>query len=221
MENEINNRDFSKIPKVVIKRLFKYHSALEKLIIDGISNVSSSELSDDVNVKASQLRKDLAYCGEFGTRGKGYEVSYLHDKLSEILGLQMEWNYILAGLGRLGRALVNYKGLVSRGFKIKAIFDISAEKIGQPYHDIMVYHIDEMQSVIQDMDIRIGLITVPADAAQSVCDKMVEAKISAILNFAPVLLKTKDKVFIERVDISREMVTLSHYLSHHECQEKN
>ena len=216
MENELNNRDFTKIPRVVIKRLFKYHSALENLIIDGIGNVSSSELSDDVHVKASQLRKDLAYCGEFGTRGKGYEVTYLHEKLSEILGLQMEWNYILVGLGRLGRALVNYKGIVRRGFTIRAIFDRNPDKIGKQYHDIMVHHIDEMQTVVNDLDIKIGLITVPADSAQMVCDKMIESNISAILNFAPLLLKPMDNIFIERVDISREMVTLSHYLSHHE-----
>lgn len=216
MENDVNNRDYAKIPRVVVKRLFKYHSALENLIIDGVSNVSSNQLSEDVHVKASQLRKDLAYCGEFGTRGKGYEVSYLHDKLSEILGLQIEWNYILAGLGLLGRALVNYGGFFRRGFKIKAIFDTNSEKIGKPYHDIMVHHIDELLPVVKDLDIKIGLITVPTDSAQSVCDKMIEAEISAILNFAPVLLKPTDNIFIERVDISREMVTLSHYLSHHE-----
>lgn len=102
-ENDI--RDFSQVPRVVIKRLFKYHSALEKLIDEEVINISSKHLSEDVRVKASQLRKDLAYCGEFGIRGRGYDVEYLHEKLSEILGLQTKWNYILAGF-EIGRAHV-------------------------------------------------------------------------------------------------------------------
>jgi redox-sensing transcriptional repressor len=210
-----DDRDFSLIPRVVVKRLFKYYSALDHLIKRGVKNVSSQHMSEDVNVKASQLRKDLAYCGEFGTRGKGYDVIYLHDKIGEILGLKNEWEYVMAGLGRLGKALVSYEGIMRRGFKIKAIFDIDPAKIGKRVNNINVYHIDQMPEVVGELNVKIGMITVPADAAQYVCDKMVESGIEAMLNFAPVSLKPKKPVFIERVDISRELVTLSHYLSFH------
>jgi redox-sensing transcriptional repressor len=215
MVKKNDNRDFSQIPRVVIKRLFKYHSALENLLSKGTVNVSSKNLSEDVHVKASQLRKDLAYCGEFGTRGKGYDVTYLNGKLAEILGLQTEWNYILAGFGHVGTALVSYEGILRKGFKVKGIFDIDEKKIGQVFRGIEICDISKMPEIVREHNVQIGVITVPSDSGQSVCDKMIEAGITAILNFAPVFLKPKKSIFIERVDISRELVTLSHYLSHH------
>ena len=215
-----NVKDYSQIPRVVIKRLFKYHSALELLIKSGVMNISSQHMSEDVHVKASQLRKDLAYCGEFGTRGKGYDVAFLHEKIGEILGLKTEWQYVMAGFGRLGKALASYEGIMRRGFKIKAIFDIDSSKIGKRVNNVLVYHIEDLPEVVSELDVKIGMITVPADAAQFVCDKMVESGIDAILNFAPVMLNPKKHVFIEKVDISRELVTLSHYLTFHQHKMK-
>lgn len=214
MVKENGNRDFSQIPRVVIKRLFKYHSALEHLMSKGIVNVSSRNLSEDVHVKASQLRKDLAYCGEFGTRGKGYNVIYLDNKLTEILGLQTEWNYILVGFGHVGHALVSYEGILRRGYKVKGIFDIDEKKIGQVFRGIEISDLSKMPEVVKEHNVQIGIITVPSESGQFICDKMVDAGITAILNFAPVLLKPKKSIFIERVDISRELVVLSHYLTY-------
>jgi redox-sensing transcriptional repressor len=214
--NEGNEeRDFTKIPRVVIKRLFRYHSVLERLQESGVRNVSSLHLSEEIHVKASQLRKDLAYCGEFGTRGKGYEVEYLHAKLSKILGLETEWPFVLAGLGRVGYALANYPGIMRRGFKLKGIFDIDKSKIGTTVNGVKIMHPDDMAKIVKQHGVKIGLIIVPAEAAQEVCDMMVNAGIKAILNFAPTTLKTKKPIFIERVDISRELVTLSYYLTYH------
>lgn len=215
MVKENDNRDFSQIPRVVIKRLFKYHSALENLLSKGTVNVSSKNLSEDVYVKASQLRKDLAYCGEFGTRGKGYDVTYLNDKLAEILGLQTEWNYILVGFGHVGNALVSYEGILRRGFTVKGIFDVDEKKIGQVFRGIEISDLSRMPEIVKEHNVQIGVITVPSESGQSVCDRMIDAGITAILNFAPVLLKPKKPIFIERVDISRELVVLSHYLSYH------
>lgn len=210
-----DERDYTKIPRVVIKRLFRYHSALEKLILEDVQCISSQYLSDEVNVKASQLRKDLAYCGEFGTRGKGYDVIYLHNKLSDILGLKTEWPYIIVGFGRIGHAMANYPGILRRGFILKGVFDIDESKIGTKARGIKVMHLDSMSEVVEKHDVKIGLITVTAESAQEVCDLMVDAGIKAILNFAPSLLKPKKPVFIEKVDISRELVSLSHYLTYH------
>jgi len=187
MVKKNDNRDFSQIPRVVIKRLFKYHSALENLLSKGTVKVSSKSLSADVHVKASQLRKDLAYCGEFGTRGKGYDVKYLNGKLAEILGLHTEWNYILAGFGHVGHAFVCYEGIFRKGFNVKGIFDIDEKKIGQVFRGIEICDISKMPEIVREHNVQIGVITVPFDSGQSVCDKMIEAGITAILNFAPVL----------------------------------
>jgi redox-sensing transcriptional repressor len=216
-KNLYNNsdKDCTRIPKVVVKRLAKYYSALEKYISIGEENISSQNLADEVHVKASQLRKDLAYFGEFGTRGKGYDIAYLHDKIGEILGLESEWPIILAGMGHLGYALAAYKGLGIRGFRITGIFESDIKKIGKTVHGAKVYHIDELPRVVRENSVRIGVITVPAEAAQEVCDLMIESGIEAILNFAPVNLKSNKPVFIERVDISGELSTLSHLLTYH------
>jgi len=208
-------RDYSHIPKVVIKRLSKYHSVLEKLDTEGIKNVSSQNLSHEVHVKASQLRKDLAYFGEFGTRGKGYDVSYLHGVIGDILGLKKEWAVVLAGLGHLGYALVSYRGLEKKGFKIAGIFESDPKKIGRNVHGMRIYSIDDIGRVVKDSDVKIGIITVPVDAAQKVCDAMVDAGIKAILNFAPVILHPRKPIFVEIVDISGELSILSHYLTFH------
>ena len=208
------DKDYSRIPKVVIKRLAKYYSALDKLASAKIDSVSSQHLAEEVNVKASQLRKDLAYFGEFGTRGKGYNVTYLHDKIREMLGLENEWPIVLAGMGHLGYALAAYKGIRTMRFRIVGIFESDIKKIGKTVHGAKVYHIDELPRVARENSVKIGIITVPAEAAQDVCSLMVEAGIKAILNFAPVNLKTKKPVFIERVDISGELSTLSHLLTY-------
>lgn len=207
--------DYSRIPKVVIKRLAKYHSVLEKLENEGIKNISSQHLAEEVNLKASQLRKDLAYFGEFGIRGKGYDVSYLHAVIGDILGLKKDWLVVLAGLGHLGYAIVSYRGLEKKGFKIVGIFENDPKKIGRTLRGIRIYPINELVRVVKENQVKIGIITVPAGAAQEVCDAMVEGGIKAILNFAPVTLNPKKPVFIESVDISGELSILSHYLTFH------
>jgi len=212
---ENTEKECPRIPKVVIKRLAKYYSALEKYMTGKMDSISSQNLADEVHVKASQLRKDLAYFGEFGTRGKGYDIAYLHDKIGEILGLASEWSIVLAGMGHLGYALAAYKGLGNRGFKIAGIFESDIKKIGKTVHGAKVYHIDELPRVVRENSVKIGVITVPAEAAQEVCDLMIESGIKAILNFAPVNLKSNKPVFIERVDISGELSTLSHMLTYH------
>jgi len=205
------------IPSITINRLSMYYRYLEKMIETDSKResiiISSSKIAEMTGINSAQIRKDLAYFGEFGRRGIGYPLIELSRELKKILGLDKRWSVIIAGAGNLGKALVKYKGFKKRGFIIKGIFDNNPSKIGKRLGHIFIYHINEMEKFIKTENINIGVLVVPADSAQEVADKMVRGGIKAILNFAPVHIVLSPEIKIHNVDLSIEFEGLTYYLS--------
>ena len=205
------------IPSITINRLSIYHRCLEKILETGkrkeLEIISSFEIAEMTGMNSAQIRKDLAYFGEFGKRGLGYPVIDLIRELKKILGLDKKWSVIIAGAGNLGEALLKYKGFPKRGFIIKGIFDNNPSKIGKKLGHIFIYDIKEVEKFIQAENINIGIIVVPADSAQEVADKMVTGGIKAILNFAPIHIILPPKIKIHNVDLAIEFEGLTYYLN--------
>ncbi len=205
------------IPSITINRLSIYHRCLEKLV-ENIDKgkpeyISSSEITEITGINSAQIRKDLAYFGEFGKRGIGYPLIDLIRELKKILGLDRKWSVIIVGAGNLGKALVKYKGFQKKGFIIKGIFDNNPLKIGKKLDHIFIYDTKEIEKYIQAENINIGILVVPADSAQEVADKMVAGGIKAILNFAPIHIVLPPEIKIHNVDLSIEFEGLTYYLS--------
>lgn len=205
------------IPSITINRLSIYHRCLEKISETEkekeLKVISSFKIAEMTGINSAQIRKDLAYFGEFGKRGIGYPVIDLGKELKKILGLDKKWPVIIAGAGNLGKALVKYKGFQKRGFIIKGIFDNNPSKIGKRLGHIFIYNIIEIKKFIQTENISIGIIVVQADSAQEVANKMVAGGIKAILNFAPVHIVLPSEIKIHNVDLSIEFEGLTYYLS--------
>ncbi len=205
------------IPSITINRLSIYHRCLEKISETEkekeLKVISSFKIAEMTGINSAQIRKDLAYFGEFGKRGIGYPVIDLGKELKKILGLDKKWPVIIAGAGNLGKALVKYKGFRKRGFIIKGIFDNNPSKIGKRLGHIFIYNIKEIKKFIQTENISIGIIVVQADSAQEVANKMVAGGIKAILNFAPVHIVLPSEIKIHNVDLSIEFEGLTYYLS--------
>ncbi len=202
-----------KVPQVTVKRLSRYLRVLEHFSEQGYETISSEELANELHVKPSQLRKDLAYFGEFGTRGMGYSVSKLAEVLRKILGLHRQWAIAIIGVGNLGTALLRYKGLNEKGFRVAALFDDDPEKVGSARSGIHIYHVDNLANVVKEKNIQIVILTVPAPAARAAAEAVIKAGIKSILNFAPVSIKTGPEITCLQVDIASELKILSHYLA--------
>jgi redox-sensing transcriptional repressor len=205
------------IPHITINRLSIYYRCLEKIIEAENKKdryiISSSKIAEMTGINSAQIRKDLAYFGQFGKRGLGYNIKNLHIELRKILGLDKRWSVIIAGAGNLGRALVNYRGFKKRGFIIKGIFDNNPLNIGKKLDYVYIYDIEEMEKFITKKNIMIGVLTVPANSAQEVANKMVKSGIRAILNFAPTHLILPPEIKLYNVDLSIEFEGLTYYLS--------
>ncbi len=205
------------IPSITINRLSVYHRCLEKIAETekekDLKIISSFKIAEMTGINSAQIRKDLAYFGEFGKRGVGYPLIDLSRELKKILGLDKKWSVIIAGAGNLGKALARYKGFQKKGFIIKGIFDNNPSKIGKRFGQIFIYDIKEMEKFIQTENINIGVLVVPADSAQEVADKMVAGGIKAILNFAPIHIILLPEIKIHNVDLSIEFEGLTYYLS--------
>ncbi len=198
---------------MTIRRLSVYTRCLLRLEEDGVKTVSSQELAERFNLNSAQVRKDLAYFGEFGVRGIGYYVSGLKAELQRILGLDREWPVALVGFGNLGSALVRYKGFSRQGFRIVAIFDDDPAKAGREVNGIPVFTTPDLPREVRARGVQIGIIAVPPEAAQSVADHLVEAGIKAVLNFAPARIRVPRDVRLQDVDLSIELETLSFHLA--------
>ncbi|NLO98331.1 MAG: redox-sensing transcriptional repressor Rex [Peptococcaceae bacterium] len=198
-----------KIPEATIMRLSVYSRYLSEMDRKGIITISSGDIAEGVGVSPAQVRKDLAYFGEFGIRGVGYNVKDLNRTILKILGLSEGWNIALVGIGNLGLALSTYRGFKDRGFTITCIFDNNPEKVGMIVNGIEVMHIDRIEEIIPQRKTQIGAITVPASAAQDVADKLVRAGIKAILNFAPVVLNVPPEIELRNVDLSVNLEVLT------------
>ena len=197
------------IPEATVNRLPVYLRALYALADRGIATVSSEELAAAAGVNSAKLRKDLSHLGSYGTRGVGYDVEYLVYQVSRELGLTQDWPVIIVGAGNLGHALANYGGFASRGFRVAAVFDSDPLVVGTEFAAQTVRHSDEIESVIARHGVSIGVIATPAAAAQGVCERLVAAGITSILNFAPVVLNVPSGVDVRKVDLSIELQILA------------
>jgi redox-sensing transcriptional repressor len=197
------------IPEATVARLPLYLRALTALSERSVPTVSSEELAAAAGVNSAKLRKDFSYLGSYGTRGVGYDVEYLVYQISRELGLTQDWPVVIVGIGNLGAALANYGGFASRGFRVAALIDADPTMAGKPVAGIPVQHTDQLETIIQENGVSIGVIATPAGAAQQVCDRLVAAGISSILNFAPTVLSVPDGVDVRKVDLSIELQILA------------
>jgi len=200
------------IPDVVIRRLPIYARALEFLLAEGAVHVSSEELGDRIDVSAAQIRRDLAYFGDFGKQGKGYNVQFLLDQIKGILQLHRVWNIALVGVGDLGRAIARYDGFRRSGFVITALFDHNRRKHGERLGDLTVQGMEALPDVLAQQAIEIALLAVPAWAAQEVTDHLVRNGIRAILNYAPTVVKVPKHVAIRHIDPVVALQSMTYYL---------
>jgi redox-sensing transcriptional repressor len=203
-----------KIPEMTIRRLSVYTRCLLQLEEDGIKTISSQELAERFNLNSAQVRKDLAYFGEFGVRGVGYYVKDLRRHLRQILGLDRRRRVAIMGAGNLGLALADYPGFRQEGFEIAAMFDASPDKIGQHSREgVPIFDIRDLKRVTRRDRLDIAMLAVPAAAAQPVVDQVVNAGIKAILNFSPGTLKVPADVKLKSVDLTVSLESLSFYLA--------
>jgi redox-sensing transcriptional repressor len=202
-----------RIPEMTVRRLSVYTRCLAALEEDGVKTVSSQELAERFDLNSAQVRKDLAYFGEFGVRGIGYYVSGLKAELQRILGLDREWPVALVGFGNLGSALFHYKGFARQGFRISAIFDDDPAKWGKVVDGVTIQPLRDLPGEAKARNLQIAIVAVPAESAQAVAEKLAAAGIRAILNFAPGRIRIGKDSRLKNVDLSIELETLSFYLA--------
>jgi redox-sensing transcriptional repressor len=194
-----------------VARLPVYLRVLGELAAQQIQTVSSERLAEAAGVNPPKVRKDLSYLGSYGTRGVGYDVEYLVYQISRELGLTQDWPVAIVGMGNLGAALAGYKGFPKRGFRIDALFDKDAGRVGQVVEGIAVEHVDDLESSLKEKGISIAIIATPAQAAQETAERLVAAGVRSILNFAPTVLTVPDKIHLRQVDLSVELQILAFY----------
>ncbi len=196
------------VPKAVVNRLSLYLRELQQLLSGGHATTSSSRLGQQLGFTDAQVRKDLAYFGQFGQPGVGYRCEELIAAIRAILGTDRQWRVAMVGVGNLGRALLGYRGFISQGFRVVAAFDVDATKTERVVEGVQVYPLEEVGRVVAAESIELGLVAVPASAAQSAADRLVDAGVSGILNFAPVTLNLPPEVSIVGVDLATELEQL-------------
>jgi redox-sensing transcriptional repressor len=197
------------VPKAVVSRLSLYLRELQHLVRDGQATTSSSHLGQRLGLSDAQVRKDLAYFGQFGYPGVGYRCEELIAAIRRILGTDRGWSVAMVGVGNLGRALLGYKGFSQQGFHIIAAFDVDPARVGSRIEGVPIFHLDRLAEVIRQHRIRIGLIAVPAASAQIVADALVSAGVEGILNFAPVTITVPPGVNLVGVDLAIELEQLT------------
>jgi redox-sensing transcriptional repressor len=200
------------VPDIVVARLPLYLQTLKRLEIEGDYNTSSKDLGAKLGISAAQIRKDLSHFGEFGKQGTGYAISFLIESLEEILKVNKVWDMALIGVGFLGHAIANFKGFNSHGFQIKIIFDFDPEKIGTTIAGFEVQDSRNLEKILSENNISVAMITVDAEHAQDVAEKLVKAGVKAILNYAPVILKVPNDVQVQYIDPLLELQHMTYYL---------
>lgn len=202
----------------VIRRLPKYHRYLSELLENGVTRISSQELSNLTGFTASQIRQDLNNFGGFGQQGYGYNVEDLYRELGKILGLDKRYNAIIVGAGNLGQAIANYRGFEDAGFKVLSLFDRNPRMIGLKIRDIEVRDVETIKDFIATHSVEIGIITTPKESAQKVADIYIEAGIKGIWNFAPTDLVHPESVIVENVRLNESLFILSYFLNNKESK---
>ena len=200
------------VPDIVIGRLPIYLRALNLLFEAGQEFTSSQELGQKLGIGSAQIRKDLSHFGEFGKQGTGYEINYLREQISKILHVDREWAVVLVGFGDLGQAIAHYGGFASKGFHIEAIFDNDPAKIGEKTNGKEVQDIKNLAKFIAKLKIKMAIIAVPASAAQTVSDILIEVGIRAILNYAPITLTVPENVQVQYIDPVVHLQRMTYYL---------
>ncbi|MFM9117651.1 MAG: redox-sensing transcriptional repressor Rex [Planctomycetota bacterium] len=197
------------VPKAVVSRLSLYLRELQHLRRDGFETTSSTQLGKQLGLTDAQVRKDLAYFGQFSYPGIGYRCAELIAAIKRILGTDREWPVALVGVGNLGRALLGYRGFSHQGFKVVAAFDVQVDERTPPIDGVPVFHLDRLTEVVNNWGIRLAIVAVPAVAAQQVADQLVAAGIAGVLNFAPVTLNLPRHVRTIGVDLAMELEQLA------------
>jgi redox-sensing transcriptional repressor len=197
------------IPDATVARLPEYLRTLSRLAETGVASVSSEELAGAVGVRSAQLRKDLSHLGSYGVRGVGYDVEMLALEISRVLGLTQDWPVAIVGMGNLGHALASYSGFATKGFRIVGLFDDDPALHGEVVQGVPIRPFGDLEAVAARNPIGIGVIATPAGAAQDVCDVLVAAGVTSILNFAPTVLAVPEGVDVRKVDLSTELQILA------------
>lgn len=200
------------IPRKTIYRLSLYNRALQRLRENSTSTVSSEALATAAGVKPTQLRKDLTYFGQWGTRGLGYNVEGLSKAISEVLGMAKLQPVILVGAGQLGTALLRYGGFAREGFEVVAAFDAQPDRERAEDLRVPVFGMDQIDAFIAERAVRLAILTVPATVAQEVANRIITAGVQAILNFAPAVLQVPERVVVNNVDLAIELENLSYFV---------
>ena len=200
------------IPRKTVYRLSLYYRALQRLKLNRIDTVSSAALAKAAGVKPTQLRKDLTYFGQFGTRGLGYSVDALSTRLTDVLGTTHLQPVILVGAGHLGSALLRYQGFAKEGFEVVAAFDLKASGARAKELGVKVLPMSKLGEFVSENRIKMAILTVPGIVAQEVANELVQAGIMAILNFAPIILQVPDRVVVNNVDLAIELENLSYFI---------
>lgn len=202
------------IPRKTVYRLSIYSRCLQRLLENGIKTVSSEALAGAAGVKSPQLRKDLTYFGQFGTRGLGYDVEQLIQMISDLLGTNHLQPVVLVGVGNLGRALLSYRGFAKEGFGIVAAFDLVAERQNDKRVAQPVLPMEKLKDFISQNTVRMAILCVPPEEAQTVVNDLVEAGVTGVMNFAPTVLQVPDEVAVNNVNLAIELENLSYFVGH-------
>jgi len=210
------DRDETRIPEGVIERLPAYLNVLIQLRTDSVHTVSSARLGELTSVNPAQIRRDLTHFGSFGKRGVGYDIAMLVERIQRILGSDHVHRLALVGAGNLGSAIAGYNGLRQHGFVVTAIFDNDPRKVGTSIGDIVVQPASELEPTLRKQSIRIGVVAVPPDAAQTVTDELAQAGVKVVLNYTPVIVRVPDGVTLHNTDPVQELLHTLYYLSRRE-----
>ena len=200
------------IPDIIVSRLPIYLRALQRMLDNGIQSTSSQELGEKVGISAAQIRKDLSQFGEFGKQGTGYFIPFLVDKLKHILQVDRQWDVAVVGMGDIGHAIARYQGLNNRGFNVVLLFDQDPAKIGEKVGNLVIRDVKDLVSAIRTEGVKMAMLAVPAASAQQVADKLVEAGVKAILNYAPVSISLPSHVHLQYIDPVIGLQRMSYYL---------
>lgn len=202
----------AEIPDIVIGRLPIYLRALQRMAQEGRQVTSSQELGERLGISAAQIRKDLSQFGEFGKQGTGYNIEFLQDQLRQILKLDRVWDVAVIGAGDVGHALARYQGFRDRGFQVKLIFDNDPGKIGKKINGYTIQDVTNLTDLIRSNGIKIAMVSTPASYAQDVVDRLVEAGVQAILNYAPIQITAPPNVRVQYIDPATHLQRMSYYL---------
>ena len=201
-----------KIPDIIIGRLPIYLRALQHMSDKGITTTSSQELGEVVGISAAQIRKDISQFGEFGKQGTGYSIAFLLERLKSILKVDRIWDVALVGMGDMGHALARYPGFMNRGFHVVMVFDNDTSKVGEKVGDYVIKDTANLVDEIRKAGIKMAMLTVPATVAQEVADKLVQAGVKAILNYAPISINVPPGVKVQHIDPSTHLQRMTYYL---------